>query len=78
MFEPFPKRSVWQHYRGGNYVVLGFAYLEATKEPMVVYQALQGNFDVYVRPLVEWQEQTAPAVGPDGLPRFRLKQGILL
>ncbi|MCX6791152.1 MAG: DUF1653 domain-containing protein, partial [Candidatus Gribaldobacteria bacterium] len=60
MIEPIPlwsenaqnlKRGVYQHYKGNFYEVLGVARHSETLEEMVVYKALYGDNDVWVRPL---------------------------
>lgn len=42
--------TVYKHFKGNLYVVLNVAVHSETKEKMVVYQAMYGNRDVYVRP----------------------------
>ena len=45
--------TVWEHYKGGLYVVLGNAVREEDLVPMVFYQCLRtGNF--WCRPQDEW------------------------
>ena len=40
----------YQHYKGGRYRVLGVARHSETLEPLVIYQALYGERDLWVRP----------------------------
>lgn len=44
------RRGVYQHYKGNRYEVLGTAKHSETLEPMVVYRALYGEHELWVRP----------------------------
>ncbi|MCR5506350.1 MAG: DUF1653 domain-containing protein [bacterium] len=43
--------GVYQHFKGNKYKVLAVAKHSETLEEMVVYQALYGAGDVWVRPI---------------------------
>ena len=58
----------YRHYKGGEYEVLEIAHHSETLEPMVVYRALYGSRDVWVRPAVMWNEP----VDDGGVLRFML------
>ena len=62
------KPGKYRHYKGNEYEVLATAKHSETLEEMVVYRALYGNGDVWVRPAFMWNE----TVEKDGrkLPRF--------
>ena len=62
------KLGIYKHYKGNEDRVLGVANHSETLEKMVVYQALYGNYDIWVRPLSMWNE----LVVVDGIekPRF--------
>lgn len=47
----------YKHYKGKEYVVLHLAKHTETLEDIVVYQALYGTQDVWVRPLKMFIEQ---------------------
>ena len=52
---PFPLGR-YRHFKGGEYELLCIARHSETCEPMVVYRALYGEGDVWVRPAAMWQE----------------------
>jgi hypothetical protein len=58
----------YRHYKGNDYEVLGVARHSETKEELVVYRALYGDFGLWVRPLAMFAEE----VEVDGVrqPRF--------
>lgn len=47
----------YQHFKGNTYLVLHLAHHSETMEPLVVYQALYGNYGIWVRPLAMFLEQ---------------------
>ena len=46
----------YRHYKGNEYEVTGIAIHSETLEPMVVYRALYGNGELWVRPALMWNE----------------------
>ena len=46
----------YRHYKGNRYEVIGTAIHSETLEPMVIYRALYGTFETWVRPLSMWNE----------------------
>lgn len=62
------KIGVYQHYKGNKYKVLGVANHSETLEKMVVYQALYGENEVWVRPISMWNEEVT--VGDKTVKRF--------
>lgn len=50
------KLGVYKHYKGNEYRVLAIATHSETLEKMVVYQALYGEYDIWVRPISMWNE----------------------
>ncbi len=43
--------AIYQHYKGNQYKILSVGRHSESLEEMVVYQALKGNCDVWIRPL---------------------------
>lgn len=52
----------YRHFKGGEYEVLHIAHHSETLAPLVVYRALYGAGEVWVRPAEMWNE----AVERDG------------
>ena len=50
------KLGVYKHYKGNEYRVLAIATHSETLEKMVVYQALYGEYCIWVRPISMWNE----------------------
>ena len=46
----------YRHYKGNEYEVTGIARHSETLEPMVVYRALYGDGELWVRPAEMWNE----------------------
>ena len=51
------KLGKYRHFKGGEYEVIGLAKHSETQEEMVVYRALYGNGELWVRPASMWSEQ---------------------
>lgn len=49
--------GIYRHYKGNRYEVLGTAIHSETLEMMVVYRALYGTGETWVRPLAMWHEE---------------------
>ncbi|MBO7341615.1 MAG: DUF1653 domain-containing protein [Clostridia bacterium] len=62
------KLGKYRHFKGMEYEVIGVARHSETLAPMVVYRALYGEGELWVRPLEMWNE----IVTRDGVssPRF--------
>ncbi len=48
------KKGIYKHFKGNKYEVLDIARHSETLEEMVVYRALYGEHDVWVRPAKMW------------------------
>jgi len=47
----------YRHFKGKDYLVISLAKNSETQEDMVVYQALYGDYGIWVRPLSMFLEQ---------------------
>ena len=51
------KLGKYRHFKGNEYEVLAVAKHSETMEKMVVYKALYGEEEIWVRPLSMWDEE---------------------
>ena len=51
------KLGKYRHFKGGEYEVIGLAKHSETQEEMVVYRALYGERQIWVRPASMWNER---------------------
>jgi len=70
MFQP----GIYKHYKGKLYHGIGVALHSETREEMVVYRELYGDYGLSVRPRTMFEED----VEIDGktMPRFELIQEV--
>ncbi len=66
---PKIKLGKYEHYKGKQYEVIGVAKHSETLEELVVYRALYGENDLWVRPLKMFLENVE--VEGKQIPRFR-------
>lgn len=67
---PEPILGRYQHYKGGEYEVVGVARHSETLEPLVVYRPLYQDSGLWVRPYAMFFEQVE--VNEKLQPRFTL------
>lgn len=69
------QRGIYQHYKGQLYQVLNVATHSETREKVVVYQCLYGDYSIWVRPLDMFTE-TVSLDDDREVERFKLIQAI--
>lgn len=62
------KPGRYRHYKGRDYEVIGIATHSETKEQLVVYRCLYGDYNLWVRPLDMFTESVT--IEGQSLPRF--------
>lgn len=61
--------GLYRHYKGKDYFVFQVAHHSETREPLVFYRCLYGDYSWWVRPLAMFTE-TVELAG-ETIPRFR-------
>jgi len=63
------KPGLYRHYKGNDYYVFQLAHHSETREPLVVYQCLYGDFSWWVRPHSMFTETVE--IGGEVITRFQ-------
>ena len=63
------KSGLYRHYKGNDYFVFQVATHSETREPLVFYRCLYGDYSWWVRPLAMFTE--AVELAGETIPRFR-------
>ena len=66
--------GIYQHYKGMRYQVLDVARSSETLEPLVVYRALFGDSDLWIRPAAMFSESVM--VDDKKVPRFKFIETV--
>lgn len=54
--QQYVQMGKYRHFKGNEYEVIGMGTHSETGESLVIYRALYGNFQLWVRPATMWTD----------------------
>ena len=65
--------GVYRHFKGNYYIILGLGKHSETCEDVVIYRALYGNNDIWVRPLDIFLEKVDLEKYPNATQKYKFE-----
>lgn len=66
-------KGIYKHFKGNYYIVEDIGTYSETEEPLVIYRALYGNTNLWIRPLKSFLSEVDKEKYPNAKQKYRFE-----